>query len=105
MQDVPVRDVIGLVYALTDEAKREASFENNTITVTFGSTLLAAGAEPGPEVEREDYDRWVSSTWDTTVGLWGRNAHRTPMPGLGGNLLSIGQLRMQFILLPREFTV
>ena len=105
IQHVPVRDVIGLVYALTDEAKREASFKSNTITVTFGSTLLAAGAEPGPEVEREDYDRWVSSTWDTTVGLWGRNAHRTPMPGLGGNLLSIGQLRMQFVLLPREFTV
>jgi len=33
MQDVPVRDVIGLVYALTDEAKRETSFKNNTITV------------------------------------------------------------------------
>ena len=98
--EFPVHDAIALVWSLTDEIFRKVHYDKNTITVTFD-----AGLEPSGDVQTERHDEWVKNTWEATVPLWGRNAQRTIMPGLGGNVLVIGQLRMQFVLLPRELVV
>ena len=95
--EFPVHDAITLVWSLTDEIFRKVHYDKNTITVTFD-----AGLEPSGDVPTERHDEWVKNTWEATVPLWGRNAQRTIMPGLGGNVLVIGQLRMQFVLLPRN---
>ena len=99
--NVPLRDAIALVWSLTDEIyRRDVHYDRNTLTVTFD-----AGFEPSEDAPLEQHEEWVRKCWETTVPLWGRNAQRTIMPGLGGNQLDVGQLRMQFVLLPRELVV
>jgi len=99
--DFPLRQAIFLVWSLIDERFRsDVQYDKNTLTMTFN-----AGFEPMGDVPQEDHNEWVKKCWDATLPLWGRNAQRTIMAGLGGNVLVIGQLRMQFLLLPRELVV